>query len=122
MVFYFVDAFHEAEVVLAVEVVVVSGEPGGQREGVVHQRVVDYRQESGRRSQTQPGGRRCEKWEASGLGKSLPLNVWLHAEFHSLYLSQELHQVVLDISSRSTSGRHVCFCVFSVLYLRGLIT
>ena len=51
---YFVDAFHEAEVVLAVEVVVVSGEPGGQREGVVHQRVVDYRQESGRRSQTQP--------------------------------------------------------------------
>ena len=56
------------------------------------------------------------KW--SGLGKSLPLNVWLHAEFHSLYLSQELHQVVLDVSSRSTSRCHGCFCFLTFVSSR----
>ena len=43
---HLVNALHEAKVVLTVEVVVVSGQPGGQREGVVHQRVVEDGQQS----------------------------------------------------------------------------
>ena len=37
---YLVYAFYKSKIVFGVEVVVVSREPAGQRQGVVHQRVV----------------------------------------------------------------------------------
>ena len=91
----------------------MSGQPGGQREGVVHQRVMEDGKQSRRRPQTQSGGR--EGWVytylrgTESLGEDLPLNVRLQTELHSLNLSQELHQVVPDVTCHSTSRCHSSF-------------
>ena len=37
--------------------------------------------------------------------KNLPFNVWLDLKFHSFNLTQQLHQIVPEVS-RSTSSRH----------------
>ena len=51
---YLVNSLHKSQVALAIELVVLPGQPCGQGEGVVHEGVVEDGEDGGRGTQTQP--------------------------------------------------------------------
>ena len=69
---HLVYSLNKSEVILPVELIVPPGQPGGQREGVVEECLVEEGEEGGGCSQTQPGEGEAEEIKST-TGNSLSL-------------------------------------------------